>query len=70
MKKQIYISSEQFKDAIERLWETCEQNGASLTLAPVHKKIFVHQGPGEPLVEINVLDITDDYDLPKAVFES
>ena len=70
MKKEIIISSEQFKDAIQTLWEMGEAKGVSFTLAPVHKMIYVHQGPGEPIASIHVVDVVDEYDLEDAIFKA
>ena len=66
--KTINISSEQLKDALERLWDTCIKNGSTLHLDPTIKKIFVHNASHESIATINVIDITDEYDISSEVF--
>lgn len=68
--KTLNISSEQLSDAINRLWGACRLNGATFTIDPVLGRIFVYDMSHETIAAINVIDITDDYDLSDVIFNN
>ena len=58
--KTINISSDQFMDAIERLWQVCLANGATFSLDPLANKMFVYSS-GETIAVVNIIEMTDYY---------
>jgi ribosomal protein S26 len=68
----ISISSEELKDTLERLWEKCETESCSFRMIPRKKLIEVYKIENSLsshlLAEINVIDITDSYEVTKVIF--
>lgn len=61
--KTFSISRENFRDAIEKLWEDFAENPtASFSLCPFRSDIGVYQD-GVEVAIINVVDIVDEYEL-------
>ena len=66
--KSIYISLDELDSTLSRLWEMCEDKGCAMVAAPSANHIEIKSSAGEALAAIEVISITDPYDIRNAIF--
>lgn len=66
--KSIYISLDELDSTLSRLWEMCEDKGCAMVAAPSTNHIEIKSSAGETLAAIEVISITDPYDIRNAIF--
>lgn len=69
--KTIYVNLDDINGVLERVWDTCQSKACYFRAYPASGTIKFHSTKDDSVIAVvNVVDITDSYDIANALFEN